>query len=321
MKKHIKILAVSLVLVFGNCGQEHDDGVVDTPELNLEIWHEQWDTGNAKVDYQYYLDAVGSPVKHGYFKEYTRLVDRLVMQEGKYSDGIKTGVWYNRCNQGPFPPTFINGGFENGNFSGWLVDGGETNSIELVGGDAPEQGQFSAKLTLNDNRVELVRTDPGNYLEERIYTWRFKIDKDFKDEPYWMLICQFHSQPDFPKGETWDNYPELRPPVSIAYEDGEARLVLIPLDQITTTLGFFPLEKGVWVDIFLQIKWSLEDDGYIEMFVDGKPVTAFNGIDYKYYGPNVHNEVGNFLKIGLYRDHSASEINSVYIDNLTIDDC
>ena len=57
------------------------------------------------------------------------------------------------------------------------------------------------------------------------------------------------------------------------------------------------------------------------MYVDGKPVTAFNGVDYKHYGLNVHNEVGNFLKVGLYRDRRATQVNSVYIDNLTIGDC
>jgi hypothetical protein len=321
MKKMVQTLAATMVLAWSHCSGERLTSIIKPSGPVVEIWQESWDNGNARFEFQYYLDAAGAPLKHGYYKEYSRFVNNLLTVEGRYTNGVKTGQWYTRCNPGPLPPVFKNGGFENANFSGWMLDGVEKNRIDLIASDDPQRGQYSAKLTLVDNRVELVRMDPDSYQQERIYNWSFKIDEDFGEEPYWMVINQFHSQPDFPKGETWATYPAFRPPVSISYAEGHARLLVIPLDQVVVTLGSFPVEKGKWFDIYLQIKWSLGDDGYIEMYVDGKPVTRFNGVDYKHYGPNVHNEVGNFLKVGLYRDRRATQVNSVYIDNLTIDDC
>ena len=98
-------------------------------------------------------------------------------------------------------------------------------------------------------------------------------------------------------------------------------VLLIPLDQVRRTAGSRRIAKGEWLEVYMQIKWSLEDDGYVEMYVNGEPVIAFNGVDYKFYGPTVHNEVGNYLKIGLYRDVRSTEVNSAYVDNLTVDDC
>ena len=65
----------------------------------------------------------------------------------------------------------------------------------------------------------------------------------------------------------------------------------------------------------------MDGDGYIEMHADGQPVTAFDGTDHKFYGSNMYNESGNYLKIGLYRDKRAEAINSVYVDDAYIEAC
>ena len=65
----------------------------------------------------------------------------------------------------------------------------------------------------------------------------------------------------------------------------------------------------------------MADDGYIEMYVDDKPVTPFNGTDYRFYSPNVYNAFGNYLKVGLYRDSRALGVNAVYVDDLVISGC
>ena len=53
--------------------------------------------------------------------------------------------------------------------------------------------------------------------------------------------------------------------------------------------------------------------GYAETYADRRPVTAFNGTDHKSYGSNVYNELGNYLKIGFYRDERAEAINAILI--------
>jgi len=303
-----------------------DDAVLGPEEL--EVWMERWENGKMKVEYQYYFDGNGVPIRHGYYREYSQFVDGLVTSEGRFTKGARDGEWYERCASNQPFPLFENGGFELGSFDGWRLEGAGEHSIELVTNENPETGTYSARLTLHPgdiissgNRVELVRLDSANFQQERIYSWRFKIDEEYREEPFWQTFCQFHSQPDFASGEDWGSYPEYRPSLSILYSEGVCTLKLISPDQAVRDIGTFEIEKGVWFEVFFQIKWSLEADGYVEMYVDDEPVTPFNGTDYKYYRPNVFNEVGNYLKIGLYRDKRAVEINSVYVDDLFVGDC
>ena len=313
-----------LVLICCACGNSQD--AAGPRPVPLMLWSEQWDNGKARLEYQYYLDEAGDPVKHGYYREYSRFVDQLLMVEEYYVAGQQVGERYSRCGSLADPLDYANGDFEFGTFSGWSLEGARSNSIQLVTGQG--RGRYSAKLTLRPgdvvrggNRVELVRRNSANYLAEQIYSWSFKIDSDYREESYWQAICQFHNQPDFAIGEDWDNYPVYFPPLSIIYDHGICRVKLYTLDQTPHIIGSFPVKKGVWFDIYFHIKWSLADDGYIEMYVDDKPVTPFNGTDYRFYSPNVYNAFGNYLKVGLYRDSRALGVNAVYVDDLVISGC
>ncbi len=43
-------------------------------------------------------------------------------------------------------------------------------------------------------------------------------------------------------------------------------------------------------------------------------MTAFNDTGHKSYGSNIHNELGNYLKTGFYRDKFAEAINAIKSD-------
>ncbi|MBT4498892.1 MAG: hypothetical protein HOC74_14280 [Gemmatimonadetes bacterium] len=326
MKWMVWVIMVWMMVV--GCGGDDAGTAAGPGEGKLEVWTERWENGRIKVEYQYYFDEEGVPIRHGYYREYSQFVDGLVVSEGRFFEGERDGEWYERCVSSQPLPLFENGGFELGSFDGWRLEGAREHSIELVADEDPGRGAYSARLTLHPgdiirggNRVELVRMDSANFQQERIYSWSFKIDEEYREEPFWQTFCQFHSQPDFSSGEDWDSYPEYRPSLSILYSNGVCTLKHISLDQVARDIGTFEIEKGEWFEVFFQIKWSLEGDGYVEMYVDDQPVTPFNGADYKYYGSNVFNEVGNYLKIGLYRDIRAVEINSVYVDDLYVGDC
>lgn len=318
-----------MAMATGGCQKDQGDAIADPQGQPLEVWKEQWDNGRLKVEYQYYCDEKGAIVKHGYYREYSYFVNGLVTVEGNYYLGNPVGEWHYRCKSKPLPYIFENGDFEFGNFTGWKLEGARENSFELISDDRFKERGYFAKLTLypgdivrRGNRVELVRLDPSNYREERIYTWSFMLDENYQDEPYWQAFCQFHSQPDFSQGEDWDNYPFYKPPISILYFKGICTLKLIPPpDRVPMEIGRFKVEKGKWFEVYFQIKWSPDSDGYVEMYVDDRPVTPFNGVDHKFYSPNVNNEMGNYLKIGLYRDKRATAVNTVYVDRFNVSAC
>ena len=310
-------------LVLVACSGERGTGPQST---SLEVAVEYWPNGYLRSAYQFYVDAQGQRVMHGYYRTYSQRVENLLWSERLFFSGRSTQLSYERCSEST--ERTANGNFEQGDFTHWRLEGARPTSILLVADGDPQRGAHSAKLTLHPgdivrggNRVELVRPDSGSYAEERIYGWSFKIPEDYAEEPYWQALCQFHSQPDFAAGEDWDTYPEHKPPLSILYHQGRCRLIYHDFDQVQHEIGSFPTSKGAWSDVFFQIKWSMEGDGYIEMYADGLPVTPFNGTDYKFYGSNVYNETGNYLKIGLYRDKRAEAINSVYVDDAYIEAC
>lgn len=293
----------------------------------LEETVEYWSNGYLRSVYQHYTNARGHTVLHGSYRTYSERAQNLLWSERTFFNGQAIALRYERC--GPTEDLPIaNGDFELGDFTAWRLEGARPTSIQLVPSDDPQRGLHSAKLTLhsgdivrNGNRVELVRADSGRYQRTHIYGWSFKIPIDYVEEPYWQALCQFHSQPDFAAGEDWNTYPEHKPPISILYGQSRCRLIYHDAEQVQHEIGAFTIEKGAWSSVFFQIGWSMNGDGYIEMYADGQPVTAFNGTDYKSYGSNMYNETGNYLKIGLYRDKRAEAINSVYVDNAYIEAC
>ncbi len=316
--------AICLLLFFCACADRGMGPVVRDVEIGAEFWP----NGRLRVEYQYFINGKDEQIRHGFYREYSRLSAGLLTVEGQYEQGRRVGAWYERCTRQSSDLVFANGNFEMGDFTGWRLEGVRASSIRLLGDIHPLRGLYSAQLTLRagdiirgGNRVELVRADSGRYGQERIYSWSFKVDTNYVEEPYWQAICQFHSQPDFLAGETWETYPEHKPPLSILYANHRCRLMYHSFTQIPREIGSFAVEKGRWFDVFFQIKWSLDRDGYIEMYANGEPVTPFNGTDYKFYSSNVYNAVGNYLKIGLYRDPRAQATNRVYVDDLTIEGC
>lgn len=223
-------------------------------------------------------------------------------------------------NQNIFP----NGGFEFGSLYGWSLEGARDSSIKVIMSPVFE-GKYAARLTLfpgdivsSGHRVELSRPYCAEYLTEMNYNWVFKIDQDFKESDKKYLINQFHDYPDFLNGETWETMIVYPPPVFTSYFNDTIYVHSHSISDGHNVIGKKAIIKGKWVSISYNIKWSLEEDGYIEAYINDQPVTPFNGNDHKYYTPTLYNKMGNFVKFGLYNDPSVLDTNSIYIDNLRI---
>ncbi len=219
---------------------------------------------------------------------------------------------------------FPNGGFEIGDLYGWIPEGARENSIIVVN-DNVFEGSYAAKLTLypgdfidNGHRVELNRYYCAEYQTEMVYSWVFKIGKDFKDSDNKYVINQFHDFPDYLIGETWETMKVYPPPVFTCYLRDTVYIYSHSINDGTRIIGKKGISKGYWVRIKYKIKWELTDEGYIETFIDGQPVTAFNGKDYKFYTPTLYNKVGNWFKVGLYNVPTLPDTNSIYVDDVRI---
>lgn len=265
----------------------------------------------------------------------TRII--TTTNSGTYLDFLKYGVHYWRVrfmdagnywtdwnNPSSFSYVFTNGNFELGNFIGWTLEEADQNSI-IIHEEEAFSGNYCAKTTLNPgdevnngHRVELVRYDFDVYGEIRVYEFAYKFDINYPNYPDWMIIQQFHDMPDFPHGETKETHPIGPPPIFLHYKQDTCRIMVGHLGANSEEICRFNINRGEWFKIQYIIKWSKESDGFITAYLNGKPVTPWNGTDHAYHTATVYNEVGNYFKVGQYSAFSTYSPMIAYIDEVSI---
>ena len=224
------------------------------------------------------------------------------------------------------------GDFENGNISCFhylVVD--TTKNTQIVTYPV-RKGKYALKNTLkpedyiyNGYRTELAIYNCAKYKSDVFYGFSFWVDTNYQDTSY-NLICQWQDLPYYIQGEVWEPSPKLQgspPPIALIYvnETLELKMNDSPSTNTKTFLVGKPLttEKGKWYDLVAHIYWNDDNTAYQEVWINGKPITPFNGIDNKYYKRNLYNRAGNYFKFGQYRGKEKSEhTNSIYFDEVKI---
>ncbi len=166
--------------------------------------------------------------------------------------------------------------------------------------------------------------------------------EDSSGAPNWQVIGQWHQQPDFENGESWENYPEAGKSVPIAinynfFSNSDSSYSAIKNDPQTATLhGYNPewnnvstislsygnppkaiavmkIEKNTWYTIKLHIRWGEDENGFVQAWVNGNEFT-----DGRHYGVNMLNSASHYFKFGLYRNPGILYTNSIYYDDIII---
>jgi len=175
---------------------------------------------------------------------------------------------------------------------------------------SPNSGTKSAR-----SEIQIFNVAPPE--TEIYYAWSINIPADYIESADWQVMGQFHDQPDFENGETWENYPAHSPPVSITYKNGKIGLTVnIPFGTGAEVISEREITKGEWCDIVLRIFWSTTTNGYIEAWINNVPMTDNSGKITRYNFKNLYNNSGNYLKIGLYRSNDIKTKNRVYYDEI-----
>ncbi len=213
---------------------------------------------------------------------------------------------------------FPSGNFEK-DFYGWLVAHRVGTDFNIVNED-PFEGSKCAKISvLRDGRVaEIARDNIAEPNTEMLYHWYMKFDSTYVERNESQTVMQFHDKPDEFIGETWDNMVVWPPPVYLDYKQGLMRAVVHTKERGYEIIGKTEVNKNEWIEIEYHCKWSLEEDGFVEVKINGEYITEFNGTDNKFYMPTIYNLMGNFIKIGLYRHPSLSDSSVLYFDDMKI---
>lgn len=158
-----------------------------------------------------------------------------------------------------------------------------------------------------------ARREPFN--EDRWYSFRTYLGEPWKKSSQNEVIAQWHSTRDEFLGDTNGRGP----PLALRIIDGyfrfsygwDASLRSTDKHLARYTLWYGPLVTGRWLDWRIRARWSYENDGILQIWMDGVLI-----VDHK--GPNTYNDIrGVYLKIGSYHPGVPRTVmfDDVYIGN------
>ena len=233
------------------------------------------------------------------------------------------------------------------------VDEDIVRSTEYV-----RSGRYSIQFTVGPdsyvargNRAELMYDSGAGPGGAETYSWSMLVPVDFEDvmrlkdaqgRPNWQVVAQWHHQPVFSEGESWDDFSfkGYSVPLSLNYHyfnqgdpglrgvaevlesndvegfnpdwDEQPALILY-LGVPPVPVAMVPIEKGEWIDLQIDIRWSDTENGGVRARVNDKPFT-----DGWVSGRTMLNEASHYFKFGLYRNPSILFTNSLFFDDIRI---
>ncbi|NPV00380.1 MAG: hypothetical protein HPY53_03255 [Brevinematales bacterium] len=222
-------------------------------------------------------------------------------------------------NPGSFQP--FTSGFEDGATGVWNLEQGLPGLIE-VQSNIVRTGNYAVRFTIlpgvtwhTGNRTEMAYFNMDPYGEEVYYGWSCMLAPGYTDNGKWQIIGQWHDQPDPFSNDSWSSFPRNSPPISINYLSNKVYLNVLYSGIKAKVMweNGVNVSYGAWFDVVVRVKWSMYGDGFVEGWVNGT-----NLYPERIYSKTVVNRVGNYLKIGLYRDEDAAGTNIVYYDEVKI---
>lgn len=200
-------------------------------------------------------------------------------------------------------PVIFVGDFEKGDLSAWRISGNAPTTTAFP----VRAGKYAMKTTLDRNKDKVpYRTEvsgPGSQVgKEYWYGFSIFLPDGYITDNVWEIVAQWHGVPDFDIGETWRN------PVMALSTNGGRWTLLNRWDAKANTFAEgkrkyggtkrYDLGKyrtGVWTDWVVHVKWSYHQDGFLEVWKDGKKIVHQEG-------PNAFNDKkGPYFKMGIYK--------------------
>lgn len=218
------------------------------------------------------------------------------------------------------------GNFESGKLreERWQIDKDQGCKIEHTA-EQTRNGKQSIRFTAAPGTRCEILPKFGNPLlwrlfhepfnEERWYSFSLFLPKQSEFTPQNEVVAQWHSSRDRFLGEKGGRGP----PLALRIQNGNWRITYGMDSDFLSKPGakaIFPLwekkvEPGVWVDWVFRVRWSYKDDGYIDIWKDGKQIVKYNG-------PNAYNDLrGVYLKLGSYHPRVNRVI---YFDEIRLGD-
>ncbi|WP_338863601.1 polysaccharide lyase [Myxococcus stipitatus] len=196
------------------------------------------------------------------------------------------------------------GDFETGNRSQYSGEQMVSSDRLLVVTNPVAQGKYALKVTVKQgddpinssgNRNELVYQGGEKEGSEYFYRWNVMFAPDFPSVDTWQLFTQWHHT-----GCCGS------PPLEFYVRGEEIRMVL---NHDNTIPWRTKLQRGVWHEFILHVKWSSKaSTGFVELWHNKQKVLQKRSAVTMFAGQ------GNYLKLGLYRSDTVKPVGVLYHD-------
>jgi hypothetical protein len=177
------------------------------------------------------------------------------------------------------------------------VSGEETLRFELRKGDSWLSRGGSS------HRAEIETRERPQMNSVRWYRFSLMLPQDFPIEDNRLVLAQWHGVDKNYLGE-----PARSPVLAFRYSSGEFSITMrhsaerivrdadaVPSKKLFVTKSF-PLNE--WNDFVVQAKWAYTEDGFINVWWNGKQIV-------EYHGPVGYNDdLAPYFQFGIYRDET-----------------
>lgn len=195
------------------------------------------------------------------------------------------------------------GDYETGDISQWSGYEGILSRLTVVQSPV-RQGKYALRVELHQGDIAFsgTRNEVSNEGRPEVvgndhwYSWSTLFPADFPAPQTWQVFTQWHHSGCC--GSPPLEFDVLGERVQIAHQG----------DQI---LWSAPLVRGVWHDFVIHVYFS-STAGYIEFWYDGQKALEKTSVQ------TVNPGETDYLKQGLYRDASISQVAVIYHDGMTI---
>lgn len=163
-------------------------------------------------------------------------------------------------------------------------------------------------------RSEFVVDWPYSVNDRVSYKFQMKLPEGFSPdakENRWVILAQWHDQPDKNLGEDWKSFPKNNPPVSMFAKTRDG-VVGVGVRYLENAPVWIPVSLGEWNLFEFDFLWSDSDKGDLEFKVNEKV--------FSFQGKNMLNSYQHYFKFGIYRHPDIENDSAVYFRGIEIVD-
>jgi hypothetical protein len=207
------------------------------------------------------------------------------------------------------------GDFETGSFSQWSLGVQALQGPATVESTRARDGRYSARFEVRPNpnpdapqgeRSEALTQTGERPGDESWWAWSTYFGDDFRptEGTFWNIFTDWHNTAPSGQANVHFEVNTLTSPWTI-----QMRTFGGQQDQNQRIFVLSDFKRNTWVDFVFHVRWAPDNTGFVEAWVDGRPVLPLTNT------PTIYEGQGVYLKQGLYRARS-SVTSVVYHDGM-----